>query len=97
MKIMLHHLLKLHAPGMRKIVRVFIKNVLQHCGSENGKNSRPFSESQCELRYNTSEFIRHVGQVTHGGYEPRFTYIIPVQIAEAVLTENSCAGVKKKN
>lgn len=45
---------------MRKIVRVLIKNVLQHGGSENGKNSRLFPESQCELRYNTSEFISHV-------------------------------------
>lgn len=24
---------------------VFIKNVFQYCGSENGKNSRPFSKS----------------------------------------------------
>lgn len=60
MKIMLHHLLKFHALGMRKIVRRFIKNVLQHCGSENGKDSRSFSGSQCELRHGTSEFIRHV-------------------------------------
>ena len=60
MKIMLHHLLKLHVPGMRKNVTVFIKNVLQHCRSENGEKSRPLSESQCELRYSTFEFITHM-------------------------------------
>lgn len=60
MKIMLHHLLKLHAPGTRRNVKVFIKNVLQHCESENGKKSRPSSESQGELRYSTYEFIIHV-------------------------------------
>ena len=60
MKIMLHHLLKLHVPGMRKNVKVFIKNVLQHCKSENGKKNRSLSESQCELRYSTSEFITHM-------------------------------------
>lgn len=60
MKIMLHHLLRLHVLGMRKNVKVFIKNVSQHCKSENGKKSRPFSESQCELRYSTSEFITHM-------------------------------------
>lgn len=60
MKIMLHHLLKPHAPGTRKDVKAFIKNVLRHCESENGKKSRPFSESQGELRYSPSEFIIHV-------------------------------------
>lgn len=60
LKIMVHHLLQDHLPGKKKTVRVFIKNVLQHRGSENGKNSRPFSESQCKLRYSTSEFLRHV-------------------------------------
>lgn len=42
MKIMLHHLLKIHALGMRKIVREFIKNVLHYCGSESGKNRDHF-------------------------------------------------------